>query len=401
MSHIVVLSSVYLGKASTNGLCAQNIVNALRTLGNDVDIICYEDINAPMDVSTYTFSEIVSYPHSPKRIRNTLKKCFWIMTYNPKCFLNIRKVSLYYDTLLRINSEKRIDAVIAMFFPLETAEALRLFKINYPSVCSVIYELDSISDGVAQNYSIQMLLKNSYRKWLHSVYRMVDDIIVMKSHSDYWDRIFGLIFSGKKYIADIPVLLPRQMRSNNSNALLFVYAGLIDKKYRSPDYLLSVIKALKNKINFSFYFYSKGDCENVISEVARQNSEIRQMGYVPKSELELALETSSILVSIGNSSSKSVPSKLVSYMSYKKPIIHFSSQENDICQEYLNKYPLAIIINQNNSIEESCEQILSFIDKVKNSTIDVDLEKIFTLNTPDYSAKLINSIIGNFCDVIK
>ncbi len=240
------------------------------------------------------------------------------------------------------------------------------------------------------------LLKRTYLKWLASVYTTVDDVIIMKTHLKPWLGYFGDKFSSKSHESDLPVLLHRVRHEESCTNHSFIYAGLFDKKYRSPEYLLSVLKEFENRIDYTFYFYSKGDCEEMIANNAKECQSIKKMGYVEQHVLDTAIYNASILVSIGNSVSNSIPSKLISYISFKKPIIHFSYHENDICNEYLAKYPLALIINQNNPVDVSCRQILSFIEKIKSFEVDeINVEGIYPMNTPKYSAKLIGSIIKN------
>lgn len=397
MSRIVVLSSIYLGKASTNGLCAQNIVEALTYMGHDVHVICYPDpeVTNESNIHSICYDQL---PHKGlfRRLCERLKKVLFLAGSSPKFFLDYVKVNQYFLKLKDIESRNKIDAVVAMFFPLETVEALSLFKKSNKNIKSIIFELDSIFDGIAQGSPFYNLYDRSYKKWLSTVYNTVDDVIVMRSHMDSWEKNFAHSFHSKLHESDIPVLLPTPSITVKRKDVSFLYAGLLDRKYRSPKYLLSVLSELSKRNNFTFTFYSKGDCENMIATVSKENRNIRQMGYVKKEELEKAFNDAMFLINIGNSISNSVPSKLISYISYKKPIIHFSSQEDDICNFYLKEYPLSLIIRQENSIEESCSQIISFIEKFNNSDYnDLDIEEIFKMNTPKFSASLINSILNN------
>lgn len=399
MSHIVILSSIYLGRASTNGLCAHNLVEALSKMGHDVDVICYRDTdnNSINTNSVYTIdSHNVTSKNTLYSVLTKIEKLFLWIQSSPRCFLIQDKVDKYYEKLMDINNKSKIDAVIAMFFPLETLESLCKFKSIIPDIKAIVYELDSISDGVAKSNFIHKILDKSYKKWISSTYEVVDDIIVMQSHSAFWQNVFGNRFRLKQHVSDIPVLLSQDRYIMTNTKFSFIYAGLIEKKYRSPEYLLSVFNELSKEISFSFAFYSKGDCEDIISTAAKKIKGIQQMGYVTKKELDCAINNSSFLVSIGNSTSNSVPSKLITYISYKKPIIHFSSQADDVCNYYLNKYPLSLIIHQNQSIKESSNQILSFIERINNKSfisMNIDVEELFMMNTPKFSATLIDSIL--------
>lgn len=396
MSHIVVLSSIYLGKASTNGLCAHNIVDALSSEGNDVDVICYEDIDVCNSKNIHTIqNRPQTYKSNIDKIASKLLKSIYLLASSPRCYLEEDKVDRYYKTLCKIDESYKIDAIVAMLFPMETAEAMTRFKKSHPETKTIIYELDSISDGVAQSNAIQKLLDFNYFRWLNSMYGVIDNVIIMKSHSDYWIKAFGGRFQNKLKIADIPVLLPRKKKSANNDDVSFIYAGLIEKKYRSPEYLLQVMNEVSKRVPLIFRFYSKGDCEDMIANFARKISGIEQNGYVTQAELDNAIENTNFLVSIGNSTSNSVPSKLISYISYQKPIIHFSSQKNDVCKDYLTGYPLSLVVSQDNSIEESANQIMSFIEDLKRTDLNnIPIDTLYEMNIPSYSAKLICSIVN-------
>lgn len=397
MSHIVVLSSIYLGKASTNGLCAHNIVDALSEEGNEIDVICYEDTEVCNIKNVHTIhNNPQAYKSNIDKLVSKLSKSFYFLLSSPRCYLEENKVDSYYKALCKIDESFKIDAIVAILFPLETAEAMTRFKRSHPETKTIIYELDSISDGVAQSNAIQKFLNFNYYKWLYSMYWVIDNVIIMKSHSDYWLKAFGGRFRNKLKIADIPVLLPRIKKSTNYDEVSFLYAGLIEKKYRSPEYLLQVVSEISKRFPLVFRFYSKGDCEDMIANYAREIPGIQQNGYVTQAELENAIDNTNFLVSIGNSTSNSVPSKLISYISYQKPIIHFSSQKNDVCGDYLARYPLSLVISQDNSIEESANQIISFIEDLKCKEFsNIPIGTMYKMNIPSYSAKLICSIANH------
>lgn len=398
MSHIVFLTSLYLGKASANGLCAHNIIDALSEIGHDVDVICYEcEENKTNEKNIFTIhNDSITRGGFIGKIISKISKAFFLLLSNPKFYILEKEVDQYYDTLCYIDKFHRIDAVVAIFFPMETAQAMARFKSTHPDARTIIYELDSLADGIAQNDTIYKLLDNNYQRWLSSLYEKIDYVIIMKSHSAYWRKVFDKRFHAKLMVSDIPVLLPKPMKPDNFTQLSFIYAGLIEKKYRSPEYLLLVLKELSTKINFTFRFYSKGDCETMISEIAKEVPGIQQKGYVPQEELDKAMSDTTFLVSIGNSISNSIPSKLISYISYMKPIIHFSSQKNDVCKAYLKDYPFSLVIDQSLSIEDSAGQIISFIESMQKDLLqDIPLNKLYEMNLPSYSANIISSLIAD------
>lgn len=396
-THIVVLSTEYSGFPTANGICARNLVTQLEQMGHSVDVICSEskENNVREGSKIYTFKRPkASHGGFVSKVFHKIKTVIRMLSGNAIAMMNRDLIRAYWQKLEEVNRTSPIDTVIAMFFSIESVEALARFKQEHPSVFAVSYELDSIGDGISQQSAKHRIAAAVYEKWLQKKYSVIDRIIVMKSHDSYWKEKFGL-FSAKMQTADIPVLLPS--KDNDMPELYkkctMVYSGLIEKAYRSPTYLLSVLSELNKRLDFDFLFFSKGDCETEIANAAAENPSIRQMGFVTPEELGKAVDRSHFLISIGNSVSRSLPSKLISYIAAGKPIIHFSSQKDDICREYLKNYPMGLIVNQDLPCAEACRIVCRFVKENLGKSIGFnEVREKFIMNDPAYSAKLICDI---------
>lgn len=397
MSNIVILTSIYLDTPSANGICAKNIVSQLKSIGHSVDVICYENSTFPdnrfFDIHTVKKSSVISNGFFSSIFRK-FKLGSKIILGDATTIMDENLVNLYYRKLEEVDQNKPIDIVIAFFFPIESLEAMYLFKLKHDSVDTISFELDSIGDGIVQSRKVQ-IVNYVYSRWLKKIYERIDSIIVMKSHAEYWKREYAP-FVEKMHIADIPVLVPHPYSLKSDGRCTMIYAGLIEKRYRNPSYLLKVLLELKQRLDFDFYFFSKGDCENEITKAATQHTGIRKMGFVKPEVLQTFLAHADFLISIGNSVSNSLPSKLIAYMASGKPIIHFSSQKKDICREYLSQYPLGLIIDQSLPGSQACSLMYDFIMKNRGKNLEFDdIKQKFYLNTPEYSAKLIDKTLNN------
>ena len=399
MRRIVLLSNRYLNIPSANGICARNLVNTLRNKGHEVFVICYENKTLIDEIDQ---EYIYTIPEPNQNIHhNTIEKVIrtiQVMSGSTKPIIDEELTDTYYKSLCTIDGRKKIDAIIAVYFPFESVEAMRRFAIDRKDVKTFIFELDSVGDGVSKKHWLYDIYNWAYEKWLNKVYSQINYIFIMQSHVDYWKARFGAHYSNKMVPSDIPVLVEKhstpKAQEKSIESIKMIYSGLIEKRYRSPSYLLSVLEMLSRRIDYEFAFYSKGDCEDEIAKVKSKVQGIHQCGYVTPNELDRAISESDFLVSIGNSVSRSVPSKIISYLGYGKPIIHFSSQENDVCNEYLREYPLSLIINSEDSIEISVQRITDFISLHLRDTVDFSLiQKIYYENTPEYSCDLISSIL--------
>ena len=392
MGTIVVLTKQYLNKPTANGICVHNIVSELQKT-QTVYVISCEKTECPDSKEVASFSLKADDSFNSAGICFFLKKILRLIKTALRIesvIFNKSFVQQYFDRLQDYNDSHKVDHVVAVYYPHESIQAACLFKSLHPNVKITFYELDSYGDGVKQ--SRLNSFNSLYNSWIKKAYRTADSVIVMRSHAEYWQKTFGGITPGKLLIADIPCLTRCGTASHNqiTDKCVLLYSGLIEKKYRSPSYLLKVLQCLQGKIPYEFFFYSKGDCEEEIAEAAKENKCIRQMGYVSKDELNEATYHAAILVSIGNASSRSVPSKIINYMSFGKPILHFSSQKDDVCKDYLSKYPLALVIDESTDVQEASKLIIAFIERVNGQTVDFDkIKERFFMNDPQYSAKLI------------
>ena len=61
-----------------------------------------------------------------------------------------------------------------------------------------------------------------------------------------------------------------------------------------------------------------------------------------------------------------------------------------MCNEYLSKYPLALIIPSDCNTEQAAEMIVAFLSNIKEISIEFDeLCRLFPMNLPSYSSEII------------
>lgn len=396
MKKILFLTSLYMNKPSANGICAKNITEQIKNKGYEPYIICFDtqvktDLHQLNKEHIYTISNCDT-AHKKNRLISKIIRGKQIIGEIINPTINKKLAVRYYEKAFELCKQKNIDTVVSMYFPLESVTVIPKLKKNFSNIKTIIYELDSVGDGVASKSYYRKLMIHTHNRWCARNYRFADTVIVMQSHEQYWKKIFGKKYGLKLKIADIPMLTSQiAIKTKENLNMSFVYAGLIEQDYRSPEYLLKLLKRLNKTLNFTFDFFSKGDCEDKIAEVAKEVVEIRQNGYVSEKVLHKAIYQADFLVSIGNSVSRSVPSKIITYISYGKPIIHFSSQKNDVCNEYFDKYPLALIIDQSRDIEYNSEKVIAFAKNMRGKTVVFsDIKKLYPLNNPAHSAQLID-----------
>ena len=386
MSRILILSSYYLGAATTNGICAKNLVKEFQKKGDEVYALCYDTGKVIENVYT------VPCPVDKTATTFLGKLCILLRTFI-KPTMNQTLVMEYRKATLQICKDKKIDTVICMFFPFETVTVIKAVKKHFPKIQTIIYELDSVGDGIASNNRFKTLRENAVKHWCHDQYRYADKVVIMQTHEEYWKKTFGKRFGDKLSIADIPVLVEKKLPlvdKQTGAPIQFLYGGLIEESYRSPEHLLKVFEIYSKLVQSELHFFSKGDCETKIDDAAKRIDGIFRHGYVPETELDIAIAQADVLLSIGNRVSRSVPSKLITYFAFGKPVVHFASQRNDVCVKYLEQYELGLVLCEWDSVEENVHKLINFVDRTRDKTLAfADVEKLFLINTPAFSVRLI------------
>ena len=394
MKKIIVLSTYCFGKASTNGYCARLLAQALRSQGNQVALVGYGEKTTAIDGTTADGEFVLENISESAPATNKMQVIKNI--YQSLCGPVYDKALArrYADFVCQLVEKHNYDAVVSMYFPVVCMLAAKKAKDQFPHLKIFNYELDSASDGIVYKSRLSPLQEKANVRWLTKSYTTFDGVLVMKSHQEHVKSLYGDTLGKKLIVTDLPVLENKLSdKKSDNDKTVFVYAGLLNKSYRSPRVLLDLFS--HNKLeDWQLHFFTKGNCENDIALAAKSDSRIIQHGYVSSEVLDESIKNADVLVSIGNAQSKSVPSKIITYMSGGKPIIHFSLQKEDVCNEYLKKYPAALIINAGEDFDESSQKIRQFIEDAKSKEFSFsDLEEAFPMNLPAYSAKAIINML--------
>src|SRR5699024_3944390 len=178
---------------------------------------------------------------------------------------------------------------------------------------------------------------------------------------------------------------------SKKSTLNIIYTGTLDKYKRNPQYACDVFKEIAN-IDFSLKFFSKGNSAIMLENYEKlTNKKIIRNGFVSHSEILEETNNATFLLSIGNTESDLIPSKIFEYLSTGKPIIHFYDNENDSSLVYLKKYPLSLLVKKDdNKFDVNLLKVESFMKEFKNKIVPFEkVESIFNFNKPEYTENKI------------
>ena len=137
------------------------------------------------------------------------------------------------------------------------------------------------------------------------------------------------------------------------------YFGIFTEGIREPtNYLNSICKDLE--IDFHHYWYTNNESKKYFISYLN-NKQHTFNNLVPRTEaIDLMINSMHILLSIGNTNTYQLPSKVIEYISLGKPVLHFAEISNDPMYKFQNLFSNLKIINRNTQKDDLHEFLQNF-----------------------------------------
>lgn len=346
------------------------------------------ELNLNDDVYSFYFPDKKKY----KLFLNQLDECHTSFIRKLKCsFIHplsaieflLRRTpffKIYFDEshIIKRETEKavrkyKVDIVFSgsnpFFFPLGLARA----KVNCKRIW---FQMDPhASNGM-------MSAKSAKREFAKEriVYECMDRIFVQpNSYKDIIDNL-NTETRLKVFASKFPLIIPDSdvipdKSYFSSNTVNCVYAGALMLPIRRPDYLFKIF-SLFNNTSIRLYIWS-GNLSKTMEEEIKSMlpSNVLYCGSLPQREMQAVLAGADILVNIGNTITNQLPSKLLDYMSLKKPILNIYKIDECPTLEILKDYPLSISVSENENVEMASRKIENFILSNIGESVDVETVK--------------------------
>ncbi|MGX5201598.1 hypothetical protein [Aliikangiella sp. IMCC44632] len=416
MKHVVFLVGGYHPKPSAVGNCASKIVECLKGKYK-ISVISIKNVsdvseNQRMDgydiyrVEHGYLAKILAKEKSKKYSLHNVT-LFFLRALNVLKFLINKKsvdnqlVSSYLSKLVEIEKSANIDVIIPLIFPMETAIASSNFKSNFNNKVTLIpYWFDNFANSASlHRISINRDIK---RKRNLDVERKIvansDLVLAMHPLEDHFKKYLCEAERYKIKYVEHPLLVKIEsgIKPIENEIPRLVYAGGLFKGVRDPDYCIRILSALSERIEFEVKFFSFGSGNLLVDSHARKNKNlITSRGRVEQNVLYEVLEHSNILLNIGEVEGKQISSKLFEYISLGKPIVHFAYTKNCVNSKLLERYPLSLIVVQDEGkFEVNLAMLKDFILSSRNKRLTFeDVCLIYPDARPEETAKiLIDSI---------
>lgn len=420
---ILFVTDRYYPKMTANAICAHNLINVYLSKGFEVDLvfISHPNVQAPKN-----FNNLNLFPVKPNArlkffilsedYQNTLKgrllyfigkmfsifsKLFFFL------FLPLTTIVLphrYYSVIKELTDKNDYYAVVSILQPLEASVAISKLKkkklINIPWIVFCVDTFVKSWGNLHQNTD-----SKHYKSpiWYKLFLKYCDGYLFMASRLNEYEQKDLAKWNAKLCMVDLPMLtLPDEianenitMESCNDKCIeKFGYFGSLGGQHYDYHDLLNFFFSLPNDTKRELHLFTRG-CNLSQNELVRMTDrkKIINHGYVDAKTMRYYIEKMDYLVSLKYSDQ--ISAKTFQYISYCKPIIHFSGSNSDPNVRYLRKYPLSFIVDTTStSLDFAVEKFLKWKPDL---TIDINyLKHTYELNTPTYCVSKINDFIERF-----
>lgn len=268
-----------------------------------------------------------------------------------------------------LNKEERgkYDAIVTIFAPYSNLKPSLLAKKKLRIKDFYPFIMEPWADHYSANHS-------NRKK------RIAEEIKIFKSSKTifcYEEYVSKSKYSRIKQFEEKTSMIPTNFLEkriitppiNGNGKVHCVYAGMFYSKIREPSNLFTYFRLLPK--NYILHLYIRGN-NAWIKDLSLELGErcvIHEFISDPK-VFSAEMQKASVFLSIGNSIENEIPSKMIEYISYCKPIIHFINNKRDPIPQRFGKYPAILFVDYNEASEKNASKIQQFVEKIVENKID-------------------------------
>jgi len=297
----------------------------------------------------------------------------WKQVYWPDC-----SCLWYFPVLKKVKqllSTQKYDNLISVSEPFTGHLVGLSVKKKFPEITWIVDIGDPfcfIENRPPNNHNLYKKLNYSAER---NVFKNADSISVTTKRT--LEKYVALFPESSMKIHLIPPLLSLSTTTSPENSIFpkdgkirFVFVGTLYSKMRNPDLLLQLFqKLLQTHIGdkLELHFFGKiNDCyQDFAPYEILIGTKIFCHGLVSHSQAYKAMKEANILVNIGNKSPYELPSKVVEYTSFGKPVLNIAKIEKDTSMEFFNAYPASLCLLESGETWDSAhvDKLVQFIEK--------------------------------------
>lgn len=413
---ILLATDSYYNLPTANGICVEAIANELNHQEVETHVICFKHGNEKSEeyINGIYIHRIemdwvnkLRYKYESRTqdklqriykylmiLLNRFEAMVFLKWFPMRSPLFCRR---YLKEMKRLQFRFQYDMILASYCPFEAAYAVGKIK-KYFNVKTAIYCLDSLTNLKKRFFMSAEFQDKRAWKWEREIFNSCDMILNLKCHERHYSQNRYGVFKEKIYIVDIPHMVEHKSTEsetikNTDEILRMVYAGKI------RDDLLEQVMGLlaplfkEKALVWDVYGRNTGELFDKLCD-PNVRAQIDLKGFISHAQMIKEEQKSDILLSMGNSNTDFIPSKIFEYISLGKKILHIYSYEQDSALPYYELYPNSCCININDDHSSNIQKIKAFLNSPCSEIKFDDIQNIFIKNTPKYTVDLIIDFIN-------
>ncbi len=406
---ILFVSVALTDTGTATGILIGNMAERLSQLGHTVaGIGIKRSLYAPDEtdyrgMKVYHANYVTSFRKGKKSGKDFIlaaaKKALGHNKRNTKALYDSWQVRALVRKMKKIHAE-RYDAIEAVCASHDAIKAVQKFKKKVPSAAKcVLIQYDPL----AENFGLQHKGRERLLSYEKSIFEKCDTIMTapfILNGKDETSIPKGLIKT------ELPAIVEKSygknerksdVESKNKNDVIScVYAGDLYPGIRDPHSMLNLFSLFENqKLHLHVI---GGSAEEILSKYADGELKGRLFvhGRLSEEECNRELMNADVLVNLGNKINNQLPSKVLNYACFGKPILNIYAIHDCPTIKYLSEYPLAINVNGSSTVSDTAarqieRQLLDIKDKCLEFAV---VKKIYEKCTPEYVAKQLLSALS-------
>ncbi len=417
MANILVISGSYYPYATANAACMKEFEKKLIAEGHTVT---YAIRQHDIDTGEHTKQGDVEIYHIPRSVDNFYSTCEKlkkqplpqplkgmfrfglllikaVMRVYTKLFFGLQRnyaeqnyLKEYSERIADIVDQKHIDVIISVSMPFLSHKAVMCYldRPDAKRVKWVAYMIDAYSRKYATDD------KKAKECEELEVMRRADRILMLSVlEKDYSDEAFRG-YTNKMQFLPLPLLNLDEKEEciegidTASGITDCIFAGVLYDDTSSLEFFKKfLLKArLQDKIRFHIMGKRYAKNQEILEELIEAGYDITLYGRMPSRFAEESVRRADLVLNIGNLSTNQITSKVLQCIRLGKPIMTFYRIPDDPALPYLEKYPLALnIYEQDDSLkDEAILRATEFIVSAAGLTADrQEIKKLFAEDASD------------------
>lgn len=279
-----------------------------------------------------------------------------------------RRMTACKKALRQLDAEFGFDVILAVAAPYRAAFALQELETK---ARKVLWQMDPY--GGNRDYRAP----GGYARESALLAQLDRIFVTPQAMQDYAPGQPLAAHRDRARLLGFPCLLPMTAFPKETPGLRCVFCGTLYPGLREPCFALELFSALARAGSSWQLVMAGGGWQHFAAEAERAEAamegRLQIPGPVPPQKAAEMQQSADLLLSLGNAVDNQMPSKLFEYFGYGKPILHLAATLADPTLPYLERYPLALVLQAGEGVTPAVvERLRRWLDATVGKTLPYD-----------------------------